>query len=288
MEIVCNSALLEAEEENMLRHYAALPFALGGYDSLDDIVTSLGIKVVVKEGICDTWVPDELVDTSIFWQCIGDSLEDEVKGLRKYSQKKQRYWHARAEQKRIDEEIAMWQDMERMGYYDAEKNLIVLFPEMVDAVTAKNAFRGIIPYNNFCDEKVKYNSFYRSAWAERMLTAFVRAVMHAYFSRYGHANAPYLPFIEEPLAEFGVLLYLKKTHSVFYHWAYADIKDMPTCHRYGIDIINLYNKDCKKRELIFDFFEHYRDDMSLVSAESVRETDAATRVYNLIEQMIQC
>lgn len=287
MEIVSNSALLEAEEENMLRHYAAQPFALGGYDSLDDIVTSLEIKVVVKEGLCDNWVPDELVDASIFWQCIGDSLEDEVKGLRKYNAKKHRFWHARAEQKRIDEEINLWQEMERMGYYDAEKNQIVLFPEMVDAVTAENAFRGIVPYNNTCDEKVKYNSFYRSAWAERMLTAFVRAVMHAYFSRYGHANAPYLPFIEEPLAEFGVLLYLKETHSVFYHWAYTDIKEMSTCHRYGINIMEQY-KDYKKRAAIFDFFERYRDDMSLVSAESVRETDAATRLYNLIEQMIQC
>lgn len=287
MEIVSNSALLEAEEENMLRHYAAQPFALGGYDSLDDIVTSLEIKVVVKEGLCDNWVPDELVDARNLWECIGNGLEDEVKDLRKYNAKKHRFWHARAEQKRIDEEINLWQEMERMGYYDAEKNQIALFPEMVDAVTAENEFRSIVPYNNFCDEKVKYNSFYRSAWAERMLTAFVRAVMHAYFSRYGHANAPYLPFIEEPLAEFGVLLYLKETHSVFYHWAYADIKEMSTCHRYGINIMEQY-KDYKKRNAIFDFFEHYRDDMSLVSAESVRETDAATRLYNLIEQMIQC
>ena len=286
MEIVCNSALLEAEEENMLRHYAAQPFALGGYDSLDDIVTSLGIKVVVKEGLCDNWVPEELVEARDLWECIGNSLEDKVKDLYKYHHQKQRYWHARAEQKRIEGEIAMWQEMERMGYYDAEKNQIVLFPEMVDAITAENAFRNTVPYNNSCDEKVKYNSFYRSAWAERMFTAFVRAVMHAYFSRYGHANAPYLPFIEEPLAEFGVLLYLKDTHSVFYHWAYADIKEMTTCHRYGINIMEQY-KDYRKRNAIFDFFEHYRDDMSLVSAESVRETDAATRLYNLIEQMTQ-
>lgn len=286
MKIICNSALLEVEEENMLRHYAAQPFKLGGYDSLDDIVNSLGIEVVIEEGTCNNWVPDELYDASILWQCIGDSLEEEVKGLRKYSQKKHRYWHARAEQKSIDEEIAMWQDMERMGYYDANENQIVLFPEMVDAVTTKNAFRNTVPYNKYCDEKVKYNSFYRSAWAEHMLTAFVRAVMHAYFYRYGHARAPYFPFIEEPLTELGVLLYLKKTHSVFYHWAYADIKEMPTCHRYGIDIMEQY-MDLGKRELIFDFFEHFRDDMSLVSAESVREVDAATRLYDLIEQMIQ-
>lgn len=287
MKIICKSALLEVEEENMLRHYAALPFELGGYDSLDDIVTSLGIKVVVEEGICDNWVPDELFDASKVWECMGNSLEDEVKGLRKYSQKKQRYWHARAEQKRIDEEIALWLEMDRMGYYDADENQIVLFPEMVDTVTAKNAFRSIVPYNKYCDEKVKNNSFYRSAWAEHMLTAFVRAVMHAYFCRYGHAKAPYLPFIEEPLTEFGVLLYLKKTHSVFYHWAYADIKEMPTCHHYGTCIMEQY-MDLGKRELIFDFFEHFRDDMSLVSQTSVREVDAATRLYDLIGQMIQC
>lgn len=287
MKIICNSALLEVEEENMLRHYAAQPFKLGGYDSLDDIVTSLGIEVVIEEGTCKNWVPDELYDASIFWECIGDSLEYEVKDLCKYSHKKHRYWHARAEQKSIDKEIALWQRMDRIGYYDAGKNQIVLYPEMVDIVTTKNAFRSIAPYNKYCDEKVKYNSFYRSAWAEHMLTAFVRAVMHAYFYRYGHAKAPYFPFLEEPLTEFGVLLYLKKTHSVFYHWAYADIKEKPTCHRYGINIMEQY-KDYKKRELIFDFFEHYRDDMSLVSAESVHETDAATRLYYLIEQMIDC
>lgn len=286
MEIICKSALLEVEEVNMLRHYAAQPFGLGGYDSLDDIVTSLGIKVVVEEGICDNWVPDELFDASKVWEYMGNSLEDEVKELRKYSLKKQRYWHARAQQKRIDEEIALWLEMDRMGYYDAEDNQIVLYPEMVDEVTAKNAFRGIVPYNRYCDEMVKYNRFYRSAWAEHMLTAFVRAVMHAYFYRYGHAKAPYLPFIEEPLAEFGVLLYLKKTHSVFYHWAYADIKEMPTCHRYGTCIMEQY-MDLGKSELIFDFFEHFRDDMSLVSQTSVREVDAATRLYDLIKQMIE-
>ena len=286
MKIICKSALLEAEEEGMLRHYAAQPFRLGGYDSLEDIVTSLGIEVVIEEGISDNWVPDELFDASRLWECIGDGLEDEVRDLRKYCPKKHRYWHARAEQKRIDKEIALWLEMDRMGYYDAVKHQIVLFPEMVDRVTAKNAFRGIAPYNEYCDEKVKNNSFYRSAWAAHMLTAFGRAVMHAYFYRYGHAEAPYLPFIEEPLTEFGVLLYLKKTHSVFYHWAYADIRDLPTCHRYGIDIMKLYN-DYKKRELIFYFFEHFRDDMSLVCQTSVREVDAATRLYSLIKQMIQ-
>lgn len=285
MKIICNSALLEAEEENMLLHYAAQPFQLGGYESLDDIVTSLGTEVVMEEGRCPSWAPDELADVRDFWRFKAQTLEPQARHLNKYHHVRQHYFHALHECELAEREMALWKEMKRIGYYDQQRNRIVLFPEMVDEAVAANSLRNTAPCNEHSDEPVRTFSFYRSTWACLMLTAFVRAVLRAYFCRYSHANRPYQPYIEEPLVEFGVLLYLKSTHSVFCHWTADDIRHMPSCHHLGASIMEQWQDD-RKRELIFTFLENYRDDLSLIGLERVYERDAATHLYELIVKLI--
>jgi hypothetical protein len=66
--------------------------------------------------------------------------------------------------------------------------------------------------------------------------------MHAYFNRPGHKFASE-PTVEEPLAEFGMLLYLRDTLSTYYNWAYHDVKSKMTCYKYGADIMDQYRTE---------------------------------------------
>ena len=61
-----------------------------------------------------------------------------------------------------------------------------------------------------------------------LLTTFVHETMHAYFDRPEHSGFPYAYFVEEPMAEFGMLLFLKETKmpDTLQKWAYEDISRM--------------------------------------------------------------
>ena len=75
---------------------------------------------------------------------------------------------------------------------------------------------------------------------ELIVSTLAHETMHAYFNRPGHNSYPYLVIVEEPLAEFGKLLYLKETNCVFYDWAKADVEGDKTCYRYGAKLMDLY------------------------------------------------
>ena len=64
--------------------------------------------------------------------------------------------------------------------------------------------------------------------------------MHAYFNRPGHEHFPYTMFVEEPLAEFGMLLYLHETSSPYYEWAHNTVSDKKCCYGYGANIMDQY------------------------------------------------
>ena len=55
---------------------------------------------------------------------------------------------------------------------------------------------------------------------ELLASTLAHEAMHAYFDRQGHDRFPYVIRVEEPLAEFGMLLYLHETKQRHYfHWA---------------------------------------------------------------------
>lgn len=100
------------------------------------------------------------------------------------------------------------------GCYIPDENVIKLYPEEMHT-----------EYGGKCME-------------ELIVSTLAHEVMHAYFNRPGHNNYPYAVLVEEPLAEFGMLLYLKETNCVFYDWAKADVASKKTCYRYGANLMD--------------------------------------------------
>lgn len=75
-----------------------------------------------------------------------------------------------------------------------------------------------------------------------LLTTFVHEAMHAYFDRPKHSDFPYAYFVEEPMAEFGMLLFLKETKmpGALQSWAYSDVSRMDCCYRFGANLFDQY------------------------------------------------
>ena len=92
---------------------------------------------------------------------------------------------------------------------------------------------------------------------ELLVSTLAHEAMHAYFNRPGHETFPYIYYVEEPLAEFGMLLYLHETKSKFYKWAYDDVKSKTTCYKYGANLMDqcLYEGT---PSLTRDYLEAYR------------------------------
>lgn len=74
---------------------------------------------------------------------------------------------------------------------------------------------------------------------ELLVSTLAHETMHAYFNRPGHDKYPYIYLIEEPLAEFGMLVYLHQTGSSYYNWAFNDVRGKRTCYHYGADLMAL-------------------------------------------------
>ena len=83
--------------------------------------------------------------------------------------------------------------------------------------------------------------------------------MHAYFDRPGHKHYPYAYFVEEPLAEFGMLMYLKETAMygtrTMISWAKDDVAGKHRCYRYGAW---LYEQYCDWNFGLRKYLEEYK------------------------------
>lgn len=147
------SGLLPEEEILLLKACMLLPFRLGEFTSIDDILTTLHVKVIIE--------PREL--------------------------------------------------------YAQEEKVIMLFP------------------NNMKDE------YGGQKMKELLVSTLAHEAMHAYFDRQGHDRFPYVIRVEEPLAEFEMLLYLHETKQRHYlHWARNDVRSKHTCYRYGDALMSLH------------------------------------------------
>lgn len=101
------------------------------------------------------------------------------------------------------------------GLYDPEKNCIKLYPEEMGQ---------------------EYDGMRTN---ELLVSTLAHETMHAYFNRPGHDKYPYIYLVEEPLAEFGMLVYLHQTGSSYYNWAFNDVRGKRTCYHYGADLMAL-------------------------------------------------
>ena len=221
MNIIDDNHLLSSEECDLLQSHASKPFNIGGYTSLDDIVTKLNVDVVIEQGIPTRSVPSLLYDTLRFWEdrarCIKNEMEETSENQKEVPTKG--LVNVLGIIQFIQGNISSWSRMPLRGLYDPVENVIKLYPD---------------------EMKEEYDGMRMD---ELLVSTLAHETMHAYFNRPGHKFA-YIPTVEEPLAEFGMLLYLKDTGSSFYNWAYNDVKKKWTCYTHGVDIMDQHLKEC--------------------------------------------
>ncbi len=212
MNIIDEKSLLTKGQITLLHNYLKLPFKLGGYASLDDVLTKLKVDVVIESGVGKHYVPGFFKEAIEFWR-------KEIYRLRSQNNNSQEELtnEISSLQGKINflaEEIGEWDQMILRGQYVSERNTISLYP------------------TNMARE---YNG---KRVDDLLLVTFARETMHAYFNRPRHKSFPYVPLVEEPLAELGMLLYLNDTGNKSYQWAYNDVENKNTCHRYGAKLMD--------------------------------------------------
>lgn len=213
MKIIDNYGLRVSQVQRLMDD-ASEPFNVGVYGSLDDILEKLKVEVVIEPGV-------------VHYDILDDEFVEKAKAY--WERKKEEYWESnRCFAISISDFILPSLRPERyknqllLGCYKPAENVIILYPEAMGAKTEGKDISGILA------------------------ATLAHETMHAYFDRPGHKNFPYAPFVEEPLAEFGSLLYLNDTKNPYldtarvaagysiYHMAimlFKDYKNGNTSHR---------------------------------------------------------
>ena len=197
--------LLSEEEMFLLQASLILPFILGKYKSLEELLTEQKVRVVIdsnepkNENVRE--VPSELEKAKAYWEDkVCKNPNDEF---------------ARRMLGEIKEEIAKWRYTLIRGLYRPSEKVILLFP------------------NNM---KKEYGG---KRMNELLVSTLVHEAMHAYFDRIPLNELPYVYSLEEPMAEFGMLLYLKETNqNAYYTWARDDVGSKKSCYRYGVALMD--------------------------------------------------
>lgn len=195
---------LTSEEKSCIKIAAQLPFPLGNYNSFDDLLSALTIRVVVVPGIEKRHAPLSL------WEA-KETLERNDDGEKAAL---------------VLAKIKAWEAMPLRGYYDPANKVIKLFPDEMQQ-----------EYGGKCMKQL-------------LVSTLAHEAMHAFFDRPGHDYLPYVVSVEEPMAEFGMLLYLhenkeNETVNEFYGWAENDVRAKKTCYRYGFSLMHQHLKEAE-------------------------------------------
>ena len=232
IQIIDNQNLLNSKQADALQNSVDEKFLLGEFSSLGDILMNPEVEVRIVPG---TPKMDQLVVPGYFeeiknhWENVAKRIEEENHPLVGEAEKE--YGEAIRKARMAEEEKKNYQSMRMLGCYCPQDNIIKLFPENMD----------------------------QSRMEEQLVSTLAHEVMHAYFNRPSHESFPYVYFVEEPLAEFGMLCYLKETKSPFYKEAYEDVKNKKTCYRYGANLMDQYlNGDERLRGYLRGYLEKYK------------------------------
>ena len=214
MYTITGDSTLVSKWQNLITAFAKRSFRFGDnkekYSSIDDILDQLGVNVILESGIVSKrGVPKELEEAKKFWEEKCRKLCEENRGTNNDEIEK-----AKGIKGMVDKDIDSWGMMLLRGCYIPDKNVIKLYPNEMEK-----------EYGGMRME-------------ELIVSTLAHETMHAYFNRPGHNNYPYAVLVEEPLAEFGMLLYLKETNCVFYNWAKVDVASKKTCYRYGSNLMD--------------------------------------------------
>ena len=228
MKISDNHDLLTQSQIEKLQQGASEFFQLGGCCSLYDLLDDLDVDVMIKPGIHVRPVPTSLAGAEEFWL-------NEAKRIERESHERKNAEEEYSEAKRKSEEARRESELYAMmplrGLYNPSLNVIELYPEEMET---------------------EYDGLRMD---ELLLSTLIHETMHAYFNRYPKNRLPYVYFVEEPLAEFGMLLYLQKIHSPFLQWAYDDVSNKKTCYRYGAALLDQTNNG---DEALWQYLESFR------------------------------
>ena len=206
--------LLEKEETLFLQACTLLPFKIGSFSSIDDLLGKLGVCIQIAPGIKNHVVPSELLQEK----------KKKKKELKKWKEGSPEYNEIRDIQEKIKNEISAWEAFPIRGEYLRDDKIIKLYPQEMQQE---------------CDDdgrKTPGLSMY-----SLLVSTLAHESMHAYFDRTVRRSLPYVGRVEEPLAEFGMLLYLYETNQQYiFNWARNDVRSKRTYYRYGDALMSLH------------------------------------------------
>ena len=205
-----DNILVDPEKDAIIKA-ALASFTFGEFASLDDMLYKLRVKLVISPDTPKRIVPSGISEWVLYWE---NELQRLEKVLGPEYKNIQFYKDALKELEKAKKEVDAWSAMALRGRYDRFQKEIILFP------------------NNMPGQDRK----------EYLVTTFVHEAMHAYFDRHPRELFPYVATVEEPLAEFGMLLFLKETNNNYYKWAYDNVVSKETCYRYGAALMDRYEK----------------------------------------------
>ena len=206
--------LLTKEETLLLQACTLLPFKIGRFSSIDDLLSELGVCIQIAPGIKYHVVPSELLQEKDYWK----------KEQKKWKEDNPEYNEIRDILEKIEDEISAWEAFPIRGEYLSDDKIIKLYPQEMQQE---------------CDDdgrKTPGLSMY-----SLLVSTLAHESMHAYFDRTVRHSLPYVGRVEEPLAEFGMLLYLHDTNQQYiFNWARNDVRSKRTYYRYGDALMSLH------------------------------------------------
>ena len=206
--------LLTKEETLLLQACTLLPFKIGRFSSIDDLLSELGVCIQIAPGIKCHVVPSELLQEKDYWK----------KELKKWKEGSPEYNEIRDIQEKIKNEISAWEAFPIRGEYLREDKIIKLYPKEMHEECESDG------------RKTPGLSMY-----SLLVSTLAHESMHAYFDRTVRRSLPYVGRVEEPLAEFGMLLYLYDTNQKYiFNWARNDVRSKRTYYRYGDALMSLH------------------------------------------------
>ena len=226
--------LLTKEEILFLQACTLLPFKIGRFSSIDDLLSKLGVCIQIAPGIKYHVVPSELLKERDYWE----------KELEKWKEGSPEYNEIRDILDKIGDEIRAWQAFPIRGEYLREDKIIKLYPKEMREECESDGGKtpGLSMYS-------------------LLVSTLAHESMHAYFDRTVRRSFPYVGHIEEPLAEFGMLLYLYETNQKYiFNWARNDVRSKRTYYRYGDALMSLHlaTEDANGDSLTRSDLERYK------------------------------
>lgn len=226
--------LLTKEEILFLQACTLLPFKIGSFSSIDDLLSKLGVCIQIAPDIKCHVVPIELLKEKDYW-------EKEQKKWKEDSPEYNEIWDIL---KKIGDEISAWKAFRIRGEYLSDDKIIKLYPKEMREECESDGGKtpGLSMYS-------------------LLVSTLAHESMHAYFDRTVCRSLPYVGRVEEPLAEFGMLLYLYETNQKYiFNWARNDVRSKLTYYRYGDALMSLHlaTEDANGDSLTRSDLERYK------------------------------